>query len=84
MSDSPQGNAFHYGITGADTAVEIASMLNAEGLYIIINETVDVNDGGVSGVVFGGCVEFAPGVIPRFVRKSSDEPVPALPLAGGR
>lgn len=81
LPDSPQGNAFHYGITDVDKAVDIASKLNAEGLYVIINETVDVNDGGVSGVVFGGCVEFAPGVIPRFVEKVSDEPVPALPIA---
>lgn len=80
LPDSPQGNAFHYGITDADKAAKIASNLNADGLYIIINETVDVNDGGVSGVVFGGCVEFAPGVIPRFVEKNSDEPVPALPI----
>ena len=81
LPDSPQGNAFHYGITSADTAVEIASKLSAEGFYTIVNETVDVNDGGVSGVVYGGCVEFAPGVIPRFVEKASDEPVPALPIA---
>lgn len=81
LPDSPQGNAFHYGITDADNAVEIASKLSAEGFYIIVNETVDVNDGGVSGVVYGGCVEFAPGVIPRFVEKGSDEPVPAMPLA---
>lgn len=81
LPDSPQGNAFHYGITDAEIAVEAASRLNADGLYIIINETVEVNDGGVSGVVFGGCVEFAPGVIPRFVEKNSNEPVPALPVA---
>lgn len=81
LPDSPQGNAFHYGITDADKAVDIASKLNADGFYVIINETVDVNDGGVSGVVFGGCVEFAPGVIPRFVEKSSNEAIPALPLS---
>lgn len=81
LPDSPQGNAFHYGITDVEKAVDIASKLNADGLYIIVNETVDVNDGGVSGVVFGGCVEFAPGQIPRFVEKNSEEPVPALPLA---
>lgn len=81
LPDSPQGNAFHYGITDVEKAVDIASKLNADGLYIIVNETVDVNDGGVSGVVFGGCVEFAPGQIPRFVEKNSEEPVPALPVA---
>jgi hypothetical protein len=34
---------------------------------VIINETVDVNDGGVSGVAHGDVVEFAPGETPRVV-----------------
>jgi hypothetical protein len=40
---------------------------------------VDVNDGGVSGVIEGGVVEFASGVIPRFVEKGNENPVPAFP-----
>ena len=45
---------------------------------MILNETVDVNDGGVSGVMQGGCLEFAPGVIPRFVEKDSKYPISSL------
>ena len=41
----------------------------AEGLYTILNETVDVQDGGVSGVAFGDTLEFAPGDTPRCVEK---------------
>lgn len=77
--DSPQGNAFHYGLRSASEAVAHAESLTASGLYVIVNETVDVNDGGVSGVLFGGCVEFAPGQVPRFVEKDNANPVPAMP-----
>jgi len=34
--------------------------MSAEGLFVIANETVDVSDGGVSGVIQGGVAEFAP------------------------
>jgi hypothetical protein len=39
------------------------------GLHTIANETVDVHDGGVSGVAMGGMVEFAPGDTPRAVER---------------
>ena len=38
-----------------------------EGYYTIVNETLDVNDGGVSGVTLGGILEFAPQDTPRAV-----------------
>jgi hypothetical protein len=43
--------------------------LAASGLYTIANETIDINDGGVSGVAAGGVVEFAPCDTPRAVEK---------------
>ena len=43
--------------------------LAGEGLYTILNETVDVQDGGVSGVAFGDALELAPGDTPRCVEK---------------
>jgi hypothetical protein len=36
-------------------------------MFVIANETIDVNDGGVSGVAQGGLFEFAPGATPRIV-----------------
>jgi hypothetical protein len=43
--------------------------LGAQGLYTIANETIDVGDGGVSGVAYGGVLEFAPADTPRCVEK---------------
>ncbi|SHH95621.1 hypothetical protein [Desulfosporosinus lacus] len=41
----------------------------AEGKYSIINENIDINDGGVSGVVLGNIIEFAPKDTPKCVDK---------------
>lgn len=63
------GNPFHYGISNATDAAALIRELAHGGLYTIANETIDVNDGGVSGVAAGGIVEFAPGDTPRAVEK---------------
>jgi hypothetical protein len=65
--DNHQGNEFVYGLGNARTAVEHVRRLSGLGLYVILNETVDVNDGGVSGVSQGGVIEFAPRGTPRVV-----------------
>ncbi|MFB3918392.1 MAG: hypothetical protein ACE14M_16810 [Terriglobales bacterium] len=67
--DRPEGNAFYYGVSTATEAISLVSGLAAQGCYTIINETIDVNDGGVSGVAVGGVIEFAPGDTPRCVEK---------------
>ncbi|NKZ10756.1 hypothetical protein HGA11_07160 [Mycolicibacterium septicum DSM 44393] len=63
------GNPFHYGIASASCAASIIRELAGAGFFTIANETIDVNDGGVSGVAAGGIVEFAPGDTPRAVEK---------------
>lgn len=78
LPEQPRSNEFIYGLTDVDEIFTNVARLANEGLYTIVNETVDVNDGGVSGVLQNGLVEFAPGVVPRFVEKSS-ELVAALP-----
>jgi hypothetical protein len=78
--DSPRSRDFHYGIADADEAHSIATRLSREGLFVIANETVDVFDGGVSGVIQGGVIEFAPDDTPRCVEK---EGVASLPIAWG-
>jgi len=65
--DDPQGHEFIYGIESADTADQEIKRLAASELFVIVNETVDVNDGGVSGVVHDDVMEFAPGETPRVV-----------------
>jgi hypothetical protein len=67
--DNPRSREFHYGLKSAREALEIATKTSSDGLFVIANETVDVNDGGVSGVVQGDVMEFAPDDTPRCVEK---------------
>lgn len=79
--DSPRSRTFLYGLTDASAALAAAEGLAREGLYIIANETIDIHDGGVSGVVLGDLIEFAPDDTPRCVEKPG---VASLPLSWGR
>ena len=64
---SLKGNPFVYGIATASEAITRVEQLASDGYYTIVNETIDVSDGGVSGVSLGGIVEFAPDATPRAV-----------------
>jgi hypothetical protein len=66
---SPLSREFIYGLHTVDDIVSAVERLSGEGLNTIINETVDIRDGGVSGVVLGGVIEFAPDDTPRAVEK---------------
>jgi hypothetical protein len=66
---SSKSRDFIYGLTSSSHVASEVGRLAAKGLYTIINETIDVNDGGVSGVALGNIVEFAPGDTPRCVEK---------------
>ena len=78
--ESPRSREFVYGLTNLDEIVATVARLSAEGLHTIANETVDVSDGGVSGVAQGGVIEFAPDDTPRCVEKPG---VASLPLELG-
>lgn len=65
----PQSRDFHYGLRDAQAACDVARQLGEQGLFVIVNETVNVSDGGVSGVVQGELIEFAPDDTPRCVEK---------------
>ncbi|MEK6408214.1 MAG: hypothetical protein AABN34_14735 [Acidobacteriota bacterium] len=60
---------FVYGLKRVTDIVATVRRLNESGLFAIVNETIDVNDGGVSGVAMAGVIEFAPGDTPRCVEK---------------
>lgn len=77
----PKSHDFLYGLTDPEAVASSVRRLAGRGLYTIINETVDVNDGGVSGVAFAGVLEFAPGDTPRCVEKPGTA---AFPLEVGR
>ncbi|MBZ5530642.1 MAG: hypothetical protein LAO20_04355 [Acidobacteriia bacterium] len=65
--EEPQGHEFLYGIKSNDEATAQIERLTALNLWVIANETVDVDDGGVSGVAHGDVIEFAPRDTPRVV-----------------
>lgn len=78
----PQANKslpFEYGKSAAE-AIEYVRHYAAEGLYTIVNETIDIKDGGVSGVALGGLLEFSPEDTPRAVER---EGTASLPFAMG-
>jgi hypothetical protein len=67
--ESPKSREFVYGLKTTDDVAANAKRLASEGLYVILNETVDVNDGGVSGVAISNVMEFSPDDTPRCVEK---------------
>lgn len=66
-----KGNKLIYNKTEEDIA-EILEVINQNcinGKYSIINENIDINDGGVSGVMLSNIAEFAPKDTPKCVDK---------------
>jgi hypothetical protein len=66
---SPKSREFVYGLKNAADAAANVRRLASQGLFTILNETIDIHDGGVSGVALGNLLEFAPDDTPRAVEK---------------
>lgn len=64
-----KGNPFYYGITNVIEAHDLLTKLANEGYYTIVNETIDIHDGGISGVVMNDVIEFSPNDTPKCVEK---------------
>lgn len=77
---SPRSREFVYGLRTVEETLAVLGRLAAEDLHLIANETIDIHDGGVSGVVQGQLIEFAPDDTPRCVEKPG---AASLPLAIG-
>jgi hypothetical protein len=69
LPGNPQTTAFAYGLKSPEAAIAKVREFASTGLFTIVNETIDVGDGGVSGVLHAGRVEFAPQDTPRCVEK---------------
>ena len=69
LPSDPRSREFVYGLVSAREAFDTVRRLTGEGLHTIVNETVDVSDGGVSGVLQGQTLEFSPDDTPRCVEK---------------
>jgi hypothetical protein len=80
LPDNDKGNPFHYRIAKSADAVARVNSLAAAGYTTIVNETLDVHDGGVSGVVLNDLIEFVPDDTPRGVEEPG---VASLPLGLG-
>lgn len=73
---SPKKRPFFYGIKDSAEAVNHVRNLANEGLHTIVNETIDIHDGGVSGVILGDLIEFAPDDTPRAVEQGGTAALP--------
>ena len=80
LPNDARSREFVYGIDTVDAALAVVQRLTSEGLHTIVNETIDISDGGVSGVVQGNTIEFAPDDTPRCVEKPG---VASLPFQHG-
>lgn len=69
---------FIYGLTELDEIVALAQGYLSAGFFVILNETIDIHDGGVSGVSMAGITEFSPDATPRVV-ENADGSVARLP-----
>jgi hypothetical protein len=69
--DSMKGHKLVYGkkLEDIDTVIDILSDNKKNGFYSILNENIDINDGGISGVVLGNVIEFSPNDTPKCVEK---------------
>lgn len=76
LPEKPDGNPFEYGIANAQEIAQKIKQYASQGYYTIVNETIDVNDGGFSGVLFGKLMEGAPKDTPRCVEKPGCMPLP--------
>lgn len=69
LPEKPDGNPFKYGLMDQNDIESMIRSFNADGYHVILNQTIPVNDGGWSGVLFGATIEGAPNDIPRCVEK---------------
>lgn len=80
--DRMKGNELIYNknINDIDEIMSIIEENTGKGKFSIVNENIDINDGGVSGVVLGDIMEFSPKDTPKCVDK---EGVCSLPISIG-
>lgn len=64
-----KGEPLVYGLEKLPQVLVALEQKASENKYTIVNETIDINDGGVSGVVLGNVLEFSPGDTPKCVDK---------------
>lgn len=76
-----RGHAFHYGLSDPQALEAAIFQVLRCGQIALVNETIDIDDGGISGVLAGSILEVAPGATPRCVETSGTM---SIDLARGR
>jgi hypothetical protein len=69
---------FNKSINEIDYVIDTIRKNSFSGKHSIINENIDINDGGVSGVVLGNTIEFSPEDTPKCVDKEGVCSLPRL------
>lgn len=77
--DEAQSQEFIFGLTDIKKIESELGRLAGLGLYTIVHETIDLDDGGVSGVLCGDVIEFSPKETGRCVERIEGTPVCTLP-----
>lgn len=65
--EGPTGVPLVYGLTTVDSVMKVLSEKAAGNFHTIVNEAINIRDGGVSGVVLGNVIEFGPCTTPQSV-----------------
>ncbi|MCD6193611.1 MAG: hypothetical protein J7L26_09115 [Candidatus Aminicenantes bacterium] len=65
----PKEGKFIYGLKNIHIIMDEIKKLAKDGFFTIANETIDINDGGISGVSYGDVLEFSPKDTPKCVDK---------------
>lgn len=65
--ETSKSNPFVYGLNDIDEIEATIMGFIEQGYYVIISETIDVSDNGVSGVILGNTISFSPDATPRCV-----------------
>lgn len=76
LPEDPKSREFVYGLRSVEAAWQTVARLAGQGLYTIVNETINTDDGGVSGVLLDDLIEFAPDDTPRCVEKPGTAALP--------
>jgi len=67
--DDPKGTSLIFDLGSVSEVMRCLDEAFEKGYHVIVNESISIHDGGVSGVVFGGVIEFSPGDTPKCVDK---------------
>lgn len=65
--DGTRGMKMVKGLRDADQVVDVVRDRSSKGIYTIVNESINIMDGGVSGVILGDVIEFSPDATPKCV-----------------